>query len=334
MSDNNTGKTTKEKILSMLEQSRDYVSGQDICDSLSLSRTAVWKHINTLRAEGYEIASVNNRGYKLNGMPDIINEKCIKDHLHTKWLGQNVIYYEETDSSNNKAKQLGEEGEKDGTVVVVDRQTAGKGRRGKNWISPAGNCYFSILLYPDVRVDRASMVTLVAAIAVSEAVREVTGIDTRIKWPNDVVAGGKKICGILTESSTDMEYIQYVVVGIGINCNQKEFENEIKDMATSISLETGKDVERAKLLAKVFEHFERYYTLYLETEDLSKLYDRYNELLINKDRDVKIIENGRERIMKAIGINEVGALIVEDSDGRQETVISGEVSVRGLYGYV
>ena len=131
-----------------------------------------------------------------------------------------------------------------------------------------------------------------------------------------------------------MEYIQYVVVGIGINCNQKEFENEIKDMATSISLETGKNVERAKLLAKVFEHFERYYTLYLETEDLSKLYDRYNELLINKDRDVKIIENGRERIMKAIGINEVGALIVEDSDGRQETVISGEVSVRGLYGYV
>ena len=325
----------KTELLSTLANAGgQFISGAALAEKLGVSRNAVWKAVKALEAEGFSITSVTSKGYRLNNDNNILSESLITPYLNTKEIGRVMKVYDTVDSTNNICRELETEKAPNGTTVIADRQTAGKGRRGKNWISPAGNCYFSILLYPDVRVDRASMVTLVAAIAVSEAVREVTGIDTRIKWPNDVVAGGKKICGILTESSTDMEYIQYVVVGIGINCNQKEFENEIKDMATSISLETGKNVERAKLLAKVFEHFERYYTLYLETEDLSKLYDRYNELLINKDRDVKIIENGRERIMKAIGINEVGALIVEDSDGRQETVISGEVSVRGLYGYV
>lgn len=326
--------TTKDKILHMLEQSGDYVSGQNICDSLSLSRTAVWKHIKALKEEGYVIDSVNNRGYKLTDSPDIMDEKHIRKHLHTSWLAQDIIYLPETDSSNIQAKRLGENGGNNGTVVVTDKQTAGRGRRGRGWISPSGNCYYSMLLYPDVRVERASMITLIAAMAVAKAVRETEGLETMIKWPNDVVAGGRKICGILTESSTDLEYIQYVVVGIGINCNQKEFDEEISSMATSISLETGRDVDRARLLARFFDCFEEYYDTFMETEDMSRLSKAYNELLINKGREVKVIDKDNVRIMKALGINDAGGLIVENENGDREIIISGEVSVRGLYGYV
>ena len=326
--------TTKETILDMLIVSQDYVSGQEICDRLALSRTAVWKHIKALKAEGYEISSVNNRGYKLIGTPDVLDEKHIREHLHTSWLAQDIVYLPETDSSNIQVKLLGENGATNGTVVVTDKQTAGRGRRGRSWISPSGNCYFSMLLYPDVRVDRASMITLIAAMAVAKAVRETENVETMIKWPNDVVVNGKKICGILTESSTDLEYIQYVVVGIGINCNQKEFDEEIRSMATSISLETGEEVNRPELLAKFFECFEEYYDIFMETEDLSRLSDTYNELLINRGREVKIIERNDERVMKALGINDMGGLVVENDAGERESIISGEVSVRGLYGYV
>ena len=202
------------------------------------------------------------------------------------------------------------------------------------WLSPSGNCYFSILLYPEIRVDRASMITLIAALAVAKAIRQAAGFETMIKWPNDVVANGKKLCGILTESSTDLEYIQYVAVGIGINSNQKEFDSDITDMATSVCLETGKDVCRSKLMACVFECFEDYYDKFIKTEDMSELCEEYNEHLINCGRNVKIIDKDNVRILKAIGIDRMGGLIVEDTDGSRETIISGEVSVRGLYGYV
>ncbi|MBR1597566.1 MAG: biotin--[Lachnospiraceae bacterium] len=331
---NKTEKTTRDKIIDMLKGEKGYVSGQEMCDRLSLSRTAVWKHIKALKADGYVIDSVNNRGYRLVSLPDIIDEAAIRSHLHTKWLAGDIVYLPETDSSNIQAKQLGEKGGNNGTVVVTDKQTAGRGRRGRTWISPAGNIYYSILLYPDVAVERASMITLIAAMAVARAVRDEEKLEAMIKWPNDVVVNGKKICGILTESSTDMEYIQYVVVGIGINCNQKEFDDEISDTATSISLELGRDVERAKLLAKFFDYFEDYYDIFLETEDFSRLSEKYNELLINKEREVKIIEKGQQRVLRAVGINDMGGLIVEDSKGNRDTIISGEVSVRGLYGYV
>jgi BirA family biotin operon repressor/biotin-[acetyl-CoA-carboxylase] ligase len=254
--------------------------------------------------------------------------------MKTKWLGKDIIYLVETDSTNTQAKRIGENGGKHGTIVVTDKQTAGKGRRGRGWISPPGNTYFSILLYPDIKVDRASMITLVAAMAVAGAVEEYSRQEAFIKWPNDVVVNGKKICGILTESSTDLEYIQYVVVGIGINCNQKDFDKDIADKATSVALEMGCDIVRGNLLARVFELFEKYYDLFMETEDLSKLKEEYNAHLINIGREVKIIDKDNEYVKKALGIDESGALIVEDENGSRDYIISGEVSVRGLYGYV
>lgn len=324
----------KEKILELLKQHADYVSGQDICNRLGVSRTAVWKNIKALKEEGYRIDSVNNRGYKLLAEPDVIDEMRIREYLHTKWLGSTILYEPEMDSTNIQAKRLGEHDAVNGTVVVTECQTAGRGRRGKTWVSPAGNCYFSILLRPEVLVDRASIITLVSAMALAKAIKQVAALDTMIKWPNDVIANGKKLCGILTESSTDLEYINYAVVGIGINTNQTDFPEEIKDMASSIRLETGKEVNRAELLGTFLNVFETYYETFLETEDLTKLLEEYNRLLVNRGREVKIIEKETERILTAVGIDDKGGLIVEDCNGQRETIISGEVSVRGLYGYV
>lgn len=325
---------TKEKILAILMDNRDYVSGQEICDRLGLSRTAVWKHIQSLKEDGYEIDSVNNRGYKLLAEPDSINASQISQYLNTKWLGKTIIYEPVMDSTNIQAKRLGENDGVSGTVVVTEKQTAGRGRRGKSWVSPEGNCYFSMLLRPDVRMDRAPVITLIAAMAMAKAIRETVKLDTQIKWPNDVIADGKKLCGILTESSTDLEYIHYVVVGIGVNCNQVEFPEELRNMAASICQLTGQKVNRARLLAVFFDCFEEYYDIFLQTEDLSRLSDEYNGLLINRGKEVKLVEKNGERILTAIGVDDMGGLIVENSDGNRETIISGEVSVRGLYGYV
>lgn len=325
----------RETILELLKSQSGYVSGQDICDRLGVSRTAVWKKINALKAQGYQIDSVNNRGYKLLGEPDRIDEAALRPYLHSKWLGKQIYFKQEMDSTNIQAKRLGENDAEHGTVVITEHQTAGKGRRGKSWVSPVGvNCYFSILLRPDVVVDRASIITLVSALALTKTIRQVTDLDAMIKWPNDVIANGKKLCGILTESSTDLEYINYVVVGIGININQSDFPKEICDMASSISLETGTQVNRAELLGTFLNAFERYYEIFMETEDLSRLVDEYNFLLVNRGKEVKIVEKNKERILAAVGIDKKGRLLVKNEVGKQEAIISGEVSVRGLYGYV
>ena len=276
----------------------------------------------------------SNRFTLLKNKPDIMNEMQIREHLHAKWIGNTIIYEEKMDSTNIRAKRLGEQNAENGTVVVTQYQTAGRGRRGNTWISPVGNCYFSLLLRPEILAERASMLTLVTALALAKTIRQVTDLETMIKWPNDIVVNGKKLCGILTESSTDLENIHYVVVGIGINCNQTEFSKEIAEMATSIRLETGIEVNRSKLLGTFLSMFETYYETFLETEDLSKMLEDYNNLLVNRGREVKIIEKEKERILTAVGIDENGGLLVEDKQGKQETIISGEVSVRGLYGYV
>lgn len=255
-------------------------------------------------------------------------------YLHTKWLGKEVIYEKEMDSTNTQAKKLGEEGAEEGLLLVTDIQTAGKGRRGRSWISPEGNCYVSILLRPEIDASKVSVITLIAALSVAKAVRGTAGLETWIKWPNDVITGGKKLCGILTEGSVSAEALKYMVVGIGINANQKEFEEGIESMATSIYLETEETVNRSRLIAELLNAFEEYYEIFLKTQDLTLLQDEYNSMLINRGKEVKIIEQDSESIFTAVGIDQDGGLIVKNEAGKTSTIIAGEVSVRGLYGYV
>lgn len=330
-------KTDKGDILALLRESNGYVSGQQLCDRFQVSRTAVWKVINQLKEEGYRIEAVPNKGYRLVESPDVLSYSEITSRLNTAWAGRPLYYVEKTGSTNTDAKRYAEEGKPHGTTVVADMQESGKGRRGRNWHSPAGTAiYMTILLRPDFEPDRAPMLTLVMALSVADAITEVTGISTGIKWPNDVVVDGKKVCGILTEMNAEPDYIQHVVIGVGINANnegEKDFLEDIRQHVSSLRLSSGKIVSRAELIAKVLLHFEKNYDIFVRTKDLSGLKEAYDKYLINLDVDVKVLDPKGEYTGIARGINTEGELLVEKADGETVNVYAGEVSIRGLYGY-
>ena len=325
----------KSEILRLLKECNGHLSGQQLCDYFHVSRTAVWKVMEQLKREGYQIEAVRNKGYRLLDSPDVMSPAEIESLIKGRWAGAKVVYYEETDSTNNRAKEAGEKGEKHGTLFVAERQAAGKGRRGRGWESPAGtSIYMTILLHPDILPVRAPQLTLLMAIAVVEGIRKVTGITCGIKWPNDVVVRGRKVCGILTEMSAEIDFINYVVIGVGINVNQDTFPEEIQDKAVSLKQESGKGIRRSELIAAVMAEFEAYYEVFLKTEDLSGVREQYNGLLVNRDQEVKVLEPGNEYEAHALGINDTGELIVRTKSGQEKAVYAGEVSVRGVYGYV
>lgn len=325
----------KSEILRLLKESNTYISGQQLCEQFQVSRTAIWKVIDQLKKEGYQIEAVRNKGYRLIDSPDVMSKAEIESLMNTKWAGSNVVYYDEIDSTNNRAKEAGNSGMANGTLFVADMQVAGKGRRGRVWQSPSGSSiYMTILLYPKISPLKAPQLTLVMAIAVAEGIQAVTGLDTKIKWPNDIVVNGKKICGILTEMSTEIDYINHVVIGVGINVNQESFPEDIRKTATSLKIELGQKVKRSELIAAVMKSFEKNYEIFVKTEDLSGLQELYNSMLVNLNRDVKVLEPGNEYEAHALGINRTGELIVRTPDGEEKEIYAGEVSVRGVYGYV
>lgn len=255
--------------------------------------------------------------------------------LDTVWVARNLVVHDKTGSTNLDAKQLAEEGAESGTLVVSEMQTAGRGRRGRAWISPAGEAiYMSLLLRPTCRPEQASVLTLVMALAVLEAIEELAPGRCGIKWPNDIVINGKKICGILTEMSVEKNTIDHVVIGVGINANQSSFEKEISETATSLFLELGKETDRSGLISCVMHYFEYAYTEYEKTWNLAGLVDRYNRHLVNMDRQVRVLDPKGEYEGIALGINAQGELLVRKQDGELVKVYAGEVSVRGIYGYI
>ena len=325
----------KNKILKKLSESGDYVSGQDLCDEFNVSRTAVWKAVEGLKKQGYEIEGITGKGYRLLNAPDLINETAVAGKLTTKKWGRNYLFFEETDSTNEVIKREAALGAPEGTLAVAELQTHGKGRRGRNWVSPKGSgVWMSFLLKPEINPAKASMLTLVSALAAKKACDEVCGKETFIKWPNDIVLDEKKICGMLTEMSTEIEVINYVVIGIGFNVNTVSFPDEIKETASSMYIETGKKIVRSDLIASYGKYFEAYYEKFLETGDLSFLKEEYNKSLVSRNRRVKIIEKNGEFVGEALGIDDNGELLVKTENGAVKKIMSGEVSVRGLYGYV
>ena len=249
---------------------------------------------------------------------------------------ENKIYYYETlDSTNTRICQMAMQGAEQGTVVVANQQTAGKGRRGREWESPAGeNIYMSILLRPEIEANQASMLTLVMAYSVAKVLRKAGFLDAKIKWPNDIVLSGKKVCGILTEMFTKDTDIDYVVIGVGVNVNTKGFPEEIKDTATSLYLRSGVFVDKDTLLEDILECFWNEYDRFLTTGHLSYMRDEYNYMLVNCNQEVRVLEPGKEYQARAIGINDAGELMVQTPEGDVRNVFAGEVSVRGVYGYV
>ena len=325
----------KAEILALLRENDKFVSGQELCNRFGVSRTAVWKVINQLKKEGYRIEAVQNKGYHMVSSPDLLSKYELESRMATAWLGKEIVYKETTGSTNADVRRMAEDGAENGLLVVADAQTSGKGRRGRQWESEKGtNLYFSMLLKPDIAPDKASMITLVAAYSVAKVIEKNTGLDAKIKWPNDIVVGKKKVCGILTEMNMERDYIHHIVVGIGINVNEEEFPDEIRDMATSLKKEVGQIVSRANLLCDILLQFEKDYSAFLAAEDLKPFIDDYNKMLVNKGALVKVLDPKGEFSGIAGGINEEGMLIVFKENGQIEKVYAGEVSVRGMYGYV
>lgn len=325
----------KEEILRLLRSADGYISGQELCNRFGVSRTAVWKAINQLKEAGYEIEAQQNKGYKLMAAPDLMTEAEIKSLMHTEWVAKEVLYFDTIDSTNTKAQELAEKGYPSGTLVVADKQESGKGRRGRSWVSPSGTGIFmTLMIKPDINPNNASMLTLVAALAVAKAITSVTGEEAMIKWPNDIVINGKKVCGILTEMNAQFDYINHIVVGIGINVHNESFPEEISQMASSLMIEAGgKRFHRAQIIAETMSYFEQYYDTFLKTQDLSALVREYDELLVNRNKSVRVLDPKEPFDGKAMGITPKGELIVETWASRK-LVSSGEVSVRGIYGYV
>ncbi len=267
-----------------------------------------------------------------------MDKEKIEQALSTTWAGRDLEFYKVIDSTNNVAKRAGLEERRSGFLAVADRQDAGRGSRGRTWISPEGyNIFMSLMVRPEIPMDKVPGLTLVMALSIAEGIDEISGTDTKIKWPNDIVLNKRKICGILTELHQMPDGGGYfVVIGVGINVNQPGdlFPEEIRQTAGSIFSETEKETDRAKLIAACMKHFESNYGKYASTCDLKRLRVSYENRLINIGKEVRILDPKGEYEAIAEGITDEGALIITNKDGNREEINAGEVSVRGLYGYV
>jgi len=326
----------KEKILKLLKDSgTDFLSGQKISEVLGVSRAAIWKHINSIKEDGYEIEAISRKGYRIIASPDILTFEEIKNLLNTEYIGKNIIHYDSIDSTNSKAKELAEIGQEHGTVIIGEEQTTGRGRLGRNWVSPKyKGIWMSIILRPNIITENIAQITLIGAAAVQKAIKQM-GIKTKIKWPNDIVLNSKKVCGILTEMSGEINHINYLVMGIGVNVNldDEDIPPDLKDIATSIKLESGSDIDRKILLANMLNIFEKLYNDFVQNDNIKETIDicRKNSMLLGKE--IQLINRGKVTTAKAIDISDSGELVIENNQGIVENIVSGEVSIRGVYGY-
>lgn len=321
----------QDKILEILLNNSEYISGEDISSSLNVSRQAVWKAINALKKQGFVIDSVTNKGYKLIDQPKALNKQMLDNILETEFIGRNMIVLETVGSTNEYLKSLGHKGLAHGTVATAREQTAGKGRLGRKWVSKKDeNIYFSVLLRPELSPMEVSGITPVAGLAVCKAIREFCNIDCKIKWPNDVIISNKKLVGILTEMSAEFDAVDFIVIGIGINLDQAEFPEEVKNKATSIFIETGKKPDKNKFLALVLKHLETELTKSNYKINETNLED-YKNLCATIGRKVTCRKNNGEIQGTAVNVNNNGELEVKAEDNSLITVNSGEVVIQGIY---
>lgn len=325
----------KTEILTALKNTDGYLSGQELCDRFQVSRTAVWKVINQLKEEGYQVEAVRSRGYRLISVPASVTAEELMSRFDGHWFGNHVVYYDSVDSTNTEAKRLADKNAVHGTLVAAGTQTAGKGRRGRAWTSdPGTGVWMTVILRPEFSPPSASMLTLIMGMAVAKAAEELTGLEAKIKWPNDVVLNGRKICGILTEMSAEPDYIHHVIIGVGVNVNIDSFPDELKEKATSFLQETGEEYRLADIIERIGILFEHYYGIFIRTGDLLALREEYNQRLAGLHKAVRVLDPHEPFEGISRGINELGELVVELEDKSVRNVYAGEISVRGRHGYI
>lgn len=324
----------KYSILKFLKDSDGFVSGEDISSSLGVSRTAVWKHINELKQEGYVIESSSRKGYKLIESPDRLTKQELMPFLNTRYVGRHIVYFDSIGSTNDEARKIASKGSKEGLVVIAEEQTSGRGRMGRKWTTPKYQAIaFSVVIMPKIKPEESPGITLVMGTAVCRAIREVCSLDAGIKWPNDIIINNKKVCGILTELSAEIDAVNYIIIGVGINANVERFPEEIKEIATSIYLESGRKVSRKELISKVFLEFENLYEDY-KINGLKNIIDEFKSYSVTLNKRVNVTSINESFKGQAADILSDGTLVIKLDDGSERKVLSGDVSVRGIGGYV
>lgn len=321
---------TKQKLFKYLKTApQQWVSGQQISDRLGITRAAIWKHIKTLKEQGHTILAAPRKGYRLEKAADLLSADDIRACLNTRIMGRDeIICLAQTDSTNSQAKRLAAEGAAEGTVVVAESQTSGRGRRGRSWFSPAGrSIYASIILRPPLPPAQAPQITLMTAVAVARGLLEATGLTATIKWPNDILIADKKIAGILTEITTEMDAVDYAVVGLGVNVNTTaaDLPSEIRSIATSVRIESGSRYSRTDLLCSLLQHFESCYET-LQRDGFKPIMAQWREMsdIIGRPVNVDVLDVRHTGIVEAV--DDDGVLILKDDNGQRHRIFSGDVT--------
>ena len=322
-------RTTKSRLLARLkEEPGRWVSGESISNQLGISRTAVWKQISSLRSDGHRILSAPRKGYYLESIADLLSAEEITACLATRVMGRpSITVFKQTDSTNLQAKILASRGAPEGTVVAAESQTTGRGRRGRAWLSPAGQgLCLSIVLRPMLSPAQAPQITLMTAVAVARTM-ENAGVHVHIKWPNDILVEGKKIAGILTEISTEMDQVDWVIVGLGLNVNTPadEIPEPIRELATSMQIQKGFPIARAALVGDLLLNFEKCYEQ-LNTEGFSPIMEQWRRMSDIIGRQVYVDVMNTRHCGTVVAVDDDGVLILEDIQGQTQRIFSGDVT--------
>ena len=316
-------------LASFLEHRGEFLSGADLCERARVSRTTVWKRIVSLREYGFSFEAVTARGYRLTGVPDLLHPAAVAAGLDSRRLGGALVTFTEVGSTNAALARLGEEGAAEGTVVLAEGQSQGKGRLGRSWISPPRvNLYCSVLLRPPITPPDAPQLTLLSAVAVARAIRSCTPLSPVIKWPNDILVNGKKVAGLLNEMSAETDRVATVVLGIGVNLNmtREQFPADLRHPASSLLLESGGPIDRTAFTRRLLEELDGLYDRYLEG-GFDGIRREWLDLCGVVGRRVRVDDGGaspREGVVT--GIDESGALLLRRDDGRLEPVYAGDVT--------
>ncbi|HEX9020025.1 MAG TPA: biotin--[acetyl-CoA-carboxylase] ligase [Nitrospirota bacterium] len=318
----------KDKILNLLRSSKSrFRSGEELARKCGISRAMVWKHIKSLEREGFGIEAVPSQGYRILKEPDLLREGDIKPGLKTRVVGREIKLFSEVASTNTHAMEMASNGAPEGTVVVAETQTGGKGRLGRKWISPRGNLYLSAVLRPNIPTHKAPLVTLMGAVAVASALRKQCGVEAGIKWPNDVLIAGKKVSGLLTEMSAEQDRIRHIVLGIGVDVNMDmdALPREVRGRTTTLAAETGTKINRTLLLRTLLRELDRLYQVFLANEqDVLREWTRLN---VTTGARVAVSGAGEGIEGLARGIDSEGRLIIKQDDGTLRTAAAGDVTI-------
>lgn len=320
----------RKQLLDAFAKAGDaFISGQSIAEITGSSRTAIWKHIEALRQDGYTVEAVRRKGYRITGVPEKMSADSIRMALKETTFGEHIYYYDSVESTQKVANELAGNGATEGTIIVADQQTGGRGRLARKWFSPQNTgVWMSLIIKPNIPIYQAPQLTLLTAVAAAKAIEEHISVAPYIKWPNDILLNNKKITGILTEMQAEADSIHSIVIGIGINVNQKlvDFPEELQTIASSLHIETGHLFAREEIISSFLRHFESIYKIY-QKEGFTIVKELWESYAISVGKKITATTINEKIVGIALGITDQGVLLIKDEQGQVHSIYSADIEI-------